>query len=126
MARKPSKKKLKQLIETYGGIKTDIAKACNVSRQSVHNWINSDEDLKQMVENMKDELVDLAKKGLKHHLEQQSEKTIHWTLERLARQDGFGKVVQVKDTTNFQDALNEMTDEELMNLLTKTNEKLNG
>lgn len=126
MARKPSKKKLLEAVETYGGIITDIAKSIGVTRQTVHNWINADEDLKKAVDNCKDELVDLAKKGLRHHLENNSEKSIHYVLDRLARKEGFGKFLQVKETTKFEDALDDMSDDDLLDLLQKTNKKLSG
>lgn len=125
MARKPSKKKLIEAIVKYDGIIVDIAKTFKVHRRTVYNWINADEDLKQLVEDGKNELVDLAKKGLRFHLEKNSEKSIHFVLERLGRKDGFGKMIQVKETSKFQDALEEMSDEELNDLLSSTNRKLN-
>lgn len=126
MARKPSKKKLEEAIVKHDGIIVDIAKAFSVHRRTVYNWINADESLKQLVEDGKNELVDLAKKGLRYHLEKNSEKSIHFVLERLGRKDGFGKMIQVKETSKFEEAMEEMSDEELTDLLKKTNEKLNG
>jgi len=124
MARKPSKKKLIELIHQHGGILTDIADACGVTRQSVHKWIKDDPSLKQHIDQSRDLLVDMAKKGLKHHLENNSEKSIHFVLDRLARKEGFGKFIQVQDKSQFEDQLDGKTDEELLDLMNQITGKL--
>lgn len=112
--KKPSKKKLLELAETYAGCVQDIAKGCNVTRQTVLNWKNSDPEFKQACENGKDILVDLALTGLKKLLAQASEKSVHYTLDRLARDKGFGMMLQVRDKSKVDEQLDEMTDEEIM------------
>lgn len=124
MARKPSRKKLVELIQLHGGILTDMAESCGVSRQSVHAWIKKDPTLKNEIDDARDLFVDLAKKGLKYHLEQQSEKTIHFTLDRLAQKEGFGKLIQIKDKSKFEDQFDDLSDEELEAMLKDRTDRL--
>lgn len=114
MARKPSSAKLVELAYTYAGVIQDIAAACNVSRVSVNNWKNKDEKFREALKNGNDCLVDLALNGLKHHLENKSEKSIHYTLDRLARDKGFGMLIQQKVTNYVEEKLKDKTDEELI------------
>lgn len=129
MAKKPTKKKLLELAETYAGCVGDIAKACNVSRQSVLNWKNADPEFKQACENGNDILVDLALVGLKKLLADGSERSVHYTLDRLARDKGFGMMLQVRDKSKMDEQLDEMSDDEIMKeieLSRKRIEKANG
>ena len=114
-----------QLAKDHAWSVTDVAKACSVSRQSVHNWINKDPEFKEAMDNGNDILVDLAVSGLKHHLEQKSEKTIHYTLDRLARDKGFGKLIKIQDQSKFEDQFDEMSDSELEELAIKTANRIN-
>lgn len=117
MARKPSSKKLVELAKEFCGVKTDIAAACGVTRQSVHNWMQKDESFRKAMndpEMTNDLLVDMAVKGLKHHLENNSERSIHYTLDRLARGRGFGQFITTKTIDSVENKLKDMTEEELM------------
>ena len=117
MARKPSSKKLVELAETYAGVKTDIATACGVTRQTIHNWINKDPKFREAMEDptiTNDVLVDLSVSGLKHHLENKSEKSIHYTLDRLARDRGFGMLITNKVIDSVENKLKDKSNEELL------------
>lgn len=114
MAKKPTLKKLLELAETYAGCVGDIAEACKVNRNSVTNWKNAHPEFKQACENGNDILVDLALKGLRNLLEKNSEKATLYTLDRLARDKGFGMLLQVRDKSKLDDQLEEMTDEEIV------------
>ena len=121
---KPTKKKLIELAFTYCGVMTDIAKACGVTRQTVNNWKNKDPMFKQALENGNDHLVDLAISGLKHLLEKNSERSVHYTLDRLARDKGFGQLIQIKDVKKFEDQFEDMSDKELLEYADKAHQKL--
>jgi len=125
MAKKPSKKKLLELAEVYAGCKKDIAKACGVSRQTVHNWIGSDPEFKQACDDGTDVLVDLALSGLKVLLEQNSERSVHYTLDRLARDKGFGMMVQVRDKSKIDEQLDEMSDDEIIAEMERSRQRIN-
>lgn len=116
MPRKPSKKKLIELAETYAGVQKDIAEACGVVRQTVAQWQLKDPDFNKAMKNGNETLINLAVRGLRVHLVKESEKSIHFTLDRLARDKGFGKFVQIQDKSKFEEQLKEKTEAELAEL----------
>lgn len=112
--KKPSKKKLLQMAESTGGVVLDMAEQCKVPRSTMYNWINKDQDLKDAIENGRDILVDMAKKGLREKLAAGSEKSIIYVLGTLGRKEGFGNVIQIQDKSKLEDQMDGMTDEEIM------------
>ena len=125
MAKKPSLKKLLELAETYAGCVNDIAAACNVYRSTIYEWKQKHPEFKEACENGNDILVDLALKGLKDLLAKGSEKSVHYTLDRLARDKGFGMLLQVRDKSKLDDQLEEMTDEEILEKMEKSRKRIN-
>lgn len=113
MPRKPTKKKLIELAFTYAGVQKDVAEACHVVRQTVAQWQLKDPAFDLAMKSGNDVLVDLSISGLLHHLQEKSEKSIHFTLDRLAREKGFGKMIQIKDRSKFEEQLAEMSEEEM-------------
>lgn len=122
--KKPSKRMLIAMAKEYAGVITDMAKSYGCSRQAMAKWCKGDPDIKDAMEEGRDVLVDLAKSGLKHHLEKFSEKSIHYTLDRLARHQGFGQHLTVKDKSKFDESLDELTDDELMEKLNRDQERI--
>jgi hypothetical protein len=114
MSKKPTLKKLIELAEIYAGCVNDIATACNVTRQTIHGWQQKHPEFKEAIASGNDALVDLAKAGLRYHLEQKSEKTIHYTLDRLGRKEGFGMMLQVTDKSKLDEQLDGMTEAEIL------------
>lgn len=113
MARKPTKKMLIVLAFKYAGVQKDVAEACGVVRQTVAQWQLKDLKFDDAMKKGNDVLVDLSISGLLHHLKEKSEKSIHFTLDRLAREKGFGKMIQVTDRSKFEEQLAVMTEEEM-------------
>lgn len=123
-SKKPSSKKLVELAKIYAGCMQDIADACGVSRQTVWNWKTSDPKFREALAEGNDHLVDLAKSGLRHHLEQKSEKSIHYTLDRLGRKEGFGLMLQVTDKSKLDEQLDEMTDDEIIKEMERSRDRI--
>lgn len=124
MAKKPTLKKLLELAVTYAGCVSDIAKACGVARQTVHDWQQKHPEFKEAIANGNDVLVDLALTGLKHLLEQKSERTVHYTLDRLARNKGFGMMLQVSDKSKLDEQLDGMSDEDILKEMERSRERI--
>lgn len=124
--KKPTKKILWKTAEDAVGNISDMAGALGVSRQTIYAWLKNDKALSDRIDELrKGEMIDLAKEGLRFHLEQKSEKSIHFVLERLARQEGFGRFVQIQDKSKFEDQLKDATDDELIEMLNQTTKKIN-
>ena len=114
MAKKPTSAKLVELAYEYAGVINDIAVACRVDRRTVTRWKNKDEKFREALKQGNDRLVDMALRGLKYHLKKKSEKSIHYTLDRLARDKGFGLLIQNKVTNYVEDKLKDLSDDELI------------
>ena len=127
MAKKPSKKKLLELIHHHCGIVTDIAKAINVDRRQIYRWIENDKsgELKQAIEDGRDQLIDLAKSGLKKNVEDGLEKSIIYVLGTLGRKEGFGNVIQVQNRDRLDEQLDDMTDEEILEAMADSRRRIN-
>ena len=122
--KKPSQAMLITLAKEYAGVITDMAKAYGCSRQAMAKWCKGNEKIKDAMEEGRDVLVDLAKAGLKHHLENKSEKSIHYTLDRLARHEGFGQHISTTDKSKFEDQLDELSDQELMDMMNRNDRRI--
>tara|TARA_R110000851_G_scaffold108617_1_gene230045 strand:- start:28985 stop:29395 length:411 start_codon:yes stop_codon:yes gene_type:complete len=122
--KKPTKKMLLNLALNHAGCVTDVALACHVERQTVYAWMSKDPQFKQAMNDGNDVLVDLAIKGLKHNLEQNNERSVHYTLDRLARDKGFGQLIKIQDKSKFEDQFDDFSDDELEALMIKTAERI--
>lgn len=122
--KKPPKKQLLQLAEIFAGNMSDIARACGKSRQCVKQWKDKDPAFKEAIDAGNVRFVDLALTGLKYHLINKSEKSIHYTLDRLARDKGFGRLIKIQDKSKFEDQFEELSTEDLIELLNKTDNKI--
>jgi hypothetical protein len=129
MAKKPSLNKLLELAEKYAGCVNDIADACKVKRQTVWQWKKDHPEFNEAMSKGNDFMLDLAKQGLRYHLEKKSEKTILYTLDRLGRKEGFGMFLQVTDKSKLDDQLDGMTDDQIIEEMERSRkriEKANG
>lgn len=122
--KKPPKKVLIELAEHFAGVVTDVAESCGVTRQTVYNWMEKDPAFKEKMDDQNTVLVDLAIKGLRYNLEQNSERSVHYTLDRLARDKGFGRLIKIQDKSKFEDQFDDLSDEELEELLIKTTKRI--
>ena len=121
---KPAKKILIQLAEKYAGVVTDVAEHCKVSRMTVYRWMEKDPAFKAKMDEGNVILVEKAIKGLVHLLDNNSERSVHYTLDRLARDKGFGQLIKIQDKSKFEDQFDDMSDDELEDLLIKTSERI--
>lgn len=122
--KKPSKSLLIELAIHYAGVVTDIAESCGVSRMTVYRWMDKDPQFKEQMDNQNTVLVNLALKGLRHGLENNSEKLITYTLDRLARDKGFGNMIKIQDASKFEDQFAELSDKELEELAIRTAKRI--
>lgn len=111
---KPSLEEFEKACYKFAGIKTDIGKSFGVTRQTIHNWSKEDVDFENALKQGNVRLVDLAVKGLADKLEEGSERSILYTLDRLAREKGFGKVVTTVDKSKLHDQFDDMTEDEIL------------
>lgn len=124
--RRPSLKVLLQLSKEFAGNKTDIAAKIGCSRSALYKWEEQFPEFKKANEDQRDVLVDLAVEGLLFHLEKRSEKSIHYTLDRLAKDRGFGNLIQITDKSKIDDQLDQMSDEEIILEIERSRKRIKG
>lgn len=124
--RRPSLKVLLELSKEFAGNKTDIAAKIGCSRTALYKWETQLPEFKKANDDQRDVLVDLAIEGLKFHLEKKSEKSIHYTLDRLAKDRGFGNLIQITDKSKLDDQLDLLNDEEIIAEIERSRKRIKG
>ena len=62
--KKPSNSKIIELFRINMGNKTEVSEALNVSRTALYNWIESDKDLKQAIDQQEESNIDFVESKL--------------------------------------------------------------
>lgn len=110
--KKPSLDEFSDVIRKSGGNLTQAATLLQVSRQTVHNWMNDDEDFKNIVKDSRlrvfDRCLDVAyvvAVGVPHYdaktgemigwREKPDAGMLRYLLSTLGRDEGFGEKVNV-------------------------------
>lgn len=116
MARKPNKEKILEAIQGSRGIKTNIAIKLKVCRQTIDNWLKSDEELmdayNESFESFGDELennaADMAMEG--------SERMTQFLLKTKYKTRGYTETVETKDISDRPMVLNVMDKKDIKNM----------
>ena len=120
-----SKKRIEDALRKNRGVISATADSLNVTRQTIHNRLNKDEKLKQLQEEERYGIVDLAESKLIVNIEAGLEKSIIYALNTLGRARGYGARVIVSDQSTMDDALDTMSDDELLAKLKERMRKIN-
>lgn len=115
--KKPTATEFLDIVEKMGGNMTDVANAFGVSRTAVYNWINEDEEFKNIKNDSRKKLFDRCLESarylacgipkvengqLKGWIERPDPATIRYLLSVLGRDEGFGNNI---DLTSAGDRL---------------------
>lgn len=82
-------------LRASGGVISVAAQKLGVHRQRVYEWIEADPKLKAIITEVREEVLDLAEGKLLEHIRDGSEKSIHFYLDRIGRDRGYGSKVGV-------------------------------
>lgn len=123
-AKKPSKSKLMEIAVDCCGIITDMARSAHASRRQMYRWTQGDPEIQQAIQDGRDTLVDLAKSGLKRNIQAGKEKSIIYVLGTLGRKEGFGNVIEVKDRSRLEDNIDELSDEQVLEMMSERTRRL--
>lgn len=138
---KPKLAKFREAAEKYGGNITKIAKAFNVSRTQVYNWVNNYGEYKTVIEDSRGSLFDdclstarVLALGIPDvrdgkvvgWIERPDSFMVRYLLGTLGRKDGFGDSIDI--TTNGKDVngvnmFRVLTPEEIRNFNNHFNEE---
>ena len=119
-----SKKRIEDALRKNRGIISATADSLGVTRQTIHNRLNKDEKLKQLQEEERYGIVDLAESKLIANIEAGLEKSVIYALNTLGRTRGYGARVIVSDQSTMDDAIDGMSDEELLEKLKERTRKI--
>ncbi len=123
-AKKPSKQKLIEIAVECCGIITDMARCAKASRRQMYRWTNGDPEIQQAIQDGRDQLVDLAKSALKKNIEAGREKSVIYVLGTLGRKEGFGNFIEVKDRSRLEDNIDELTDDQIVEMMADRTRRL--
>ena len=119
-----SKKKLADALRANHGIITATANALNVSRQTIHNKLNADPKLREIQEEARFGIVDIAESKFIENIQAGNEKSIIYALQTLGRSRGYGARIIVSDQSPLDQAIENATDQELLDKLAEKNRKI--
>ena len=81
-----------------GGYLSAIAKTLGCKIESIRNAINSNPELKELVYEQREELLDNAERGLVKAVNAGKLEAIKFVLSRLGRNRGYGQKLEVENT----------------------------
>lgn len=91
-----SKAVIIEQIRAASGIVKLAAQRMNVSRRTLQGWIRDDPELQEVLQDCRDEILDVAEGQLVAAVQSGSEKSVHFMLRTIGRSRGYGDRV---DTT---------------------------
>lgn len=88
---KASIKKILKAIKGTGGLKTAIAAKLNVHLNTVLNYVNKYETVRQAIQEEQDKILDKAESNLFIRIKEGDEDTSKWFLARKGKQRGYSE-----------------------------------
>lgn len=79
-----------EALQSTGGIVKVAAQRLRVARQTLHDWIKADPELMAARDDIRNELLDVAEAKLLQLINEGSERSIHFFLDRIGRDRGYG------------------------------------
>ena len=92
---KPHNDVIIEALKRSGGIITEASERLKVARKTLYEWMEKEPELKEYQQFEKENLIEIARKGLKDKLLEGSEKSLHFVLERLDKKSGFSNRVEI-------------------------------
>jgi hypothetical protein len=87
--KKPSKEAIKNAIEQAHGLIKPAATSLGVTRKTLYVWINDDEELKDLVMQERESLIDLAESRLFQNVNDGDTVSILFALKTLGKNRGY-------------------------------------
>lgn len=122
--KRPSKKELLKIAQESCGVVLYASEKANVSRKTFYAWMTKTPWLKEAMTEARDNLVDLAEKGLIKNIKDGDSRACIYVTSTLGKRRGYTQLIETRDRTKFDDALQDMSDDDLMELLEKTTERI--
>lgn len=95
------KKKFLKAFAQHHGIVKRAAEAISIRREDFYKWYKEDEDFKRQADAISEGCVDEAEGKLWEHIENDSEKSLHFYLRAKGKQRGYYDKSEVTQDTNI-------------------------
>lgn len=116
---------IKALNENCGIIKA-AAKKLRLDRGTLSDWIKVSPTLTAALNNANEEFLDVAESALKTNIDAGREASIIFFLKTRGRKRGYVEQIQITNKDNINDHIENASDEELKDIIAKTNERFNS
>lgn len=97
------KNMVKKFIKEYPKKNYSIGETCRevgISRQTYHNWINSEPGFKEVIEAFREDFIDIAEQALLQLNRDLNPQTVIFTLKSLGKKRGYQEQTKIDVTTN--------------------------
>jgi predicted transcriptional regulator len=90
-----TKKQIVDAIQNSAGIISDVAAALQCSRPTVYKYLDKYPDLKQMLDEQSNELVDMAESAAKKLVEERHPETVRFVLSTKGKNRGWTQRTEI-------------------------------
>ena len=116
---------IKAIKESYGII-TNTARRLKIARQTLHDWINEDEELKNAVKHAREnDLKDLIEDALVKNIKKGKEASIIFASKTQLRNRGYQERIEVTDKSKLDDQIQQASEQDLLDMMAKLQKKIN-
>lgn len=115
MAKRPSNKIIIEAMDNSRGIISNIAKKLDVSRNTVYQWIDSDDELKEALKNANECLLDNAEDKLVNLVDQQDFRAISFILKTRGKDRGYVETMETKDVSDKPRVIQVLNEKDIEN-----------
>lgn len=125
--KKPTLIRFQKILKAKAGNISETAKALNVSRRCVYDWLEDDLTFKQAYDDQLESLIDFAESKLLSSINNGSDTATIFFLKTKGKVRGYVEKSEIDHTTkgdSLNKALSNMTDEELEQKLKELNAKM--
>lgn len=116
---------IKAIKESYGII-TNTARRLKIARQTLHDWINEDEELKNAVKHAREnDLKDLIEDALVKNIKKGKEASIIFASKTQLRNRGYQERIEVTDKSKLDDQIQQASEQDLLDMMAKLQKRIN-
>lgn len=121
-----SDEKIIKAINLNGGIINGAAKSLKLDRGTLSDWIKASKTLTAALEAARDILIDECESALFTNVKAGKEISVIFALKTIGRKRGYIEQLQITNKDNINDHIENASDEELKEIMAKTNERFNS
>lgn len=116
---------IKAIRDSYGII-TNASRRLKITRATLHNWINEDEELANAVKQAREnDLKDLIEDALVKNIKKGKEASIIFASKTQLRNRGYQERIEVTDKSKLDDQIQQASEQDLLDMMAKLQKRIN-